>query len=334
MNRHYLPDLGFHEDGIKGRTHRSIRVRTEQAKAWRQRRMLPLPRRCSVAGREPRVIDPDAWIPTTQLVEDTVRICSHLAGDIDAVRGIAHSGLLPATQIAVMRHRPLYSVGAFANDPAQILNCGGGWRMMGTLPNVADNPKRVLIVNDTAWRGAAMDRVRRLAARRWPEAQILTAVIYAHPQAVPLLDYAACSYAGLHYLEWNLFNSSHLDPAYGYRLVSDLDGIFCRDIAPDDDDDGPRYLAAIRSALPIQRPNRRPVAVIVAARLEKYRSETEAWFRRVGICWQRLIMGPWRSLRERNQGWPENVLRLKSEAYLASGFNLFVESDPFLAPYP
>ena len=192
-----------------------------------------------------------------------------------------------------MRHRPLYSVGALRTIP-QILNCGGGWRMMGTSPNVADNPKRVLIVDDTAWHGDAMDRVRRLAARRWPEAQILTAVIYAHPQAVPLLDYAACSYAGLHYLEWNLFNSSHLDPAYGYRLVSDLDGIFCRDIALDDDDDGPRYLAAIRNALPIQRPNRRPVAVIVAARLEKYRSETEAWFRRVGIRGSAFIMGPWR----------------------------------------
>jgi uncharacterized HAD superfamily protein len=145
------------------------------------------------------------------------------------------------------------------------------------------------------------------------------------------LDYVACSYGGLHYLEWNLFNCGHVDPALGCGLASDLDGIFCPDIAAEDDDDGPRYLAAIRNALPIQRPNRRPVPVIVTARLEKYRSETEAWFRRVGIRWQRLVMGPWQSLRERNQGWPGNVIQLKSEAYLASGFNLFVESDPFLA---
>jgi hypothetical protein len=203
--------------------------------------------------------------------------------------------------------------------------------MLGTLPHVADKPKKLLIVDDTAWHGIAMDRIKCLAAQRWPEAQILTAVVYAHPQAIPLLDYAACSYAGLHYLEWNLFNTSHVDPAMGGGLASDLDGIFCPDIASDDDDDGPRYLAAIRSALPIQRPNRRPVPLIVTARLEKYRSGTEAWLRRVGIRWQRLLMGPWATLRERNQGWPENVIRLKSDAYLSSGFNLFVESDPFLA---
>ena len=45
-----------------------------------------------------------------------------------------------------------------------------------------------------------MEYVKRLAARHWPEAQVLAAVIYAHPQTIPLLDYAACSYAGLHYL--------------------------------------------------------------------------------------------------------------------------------------
>ena len=43
-------------------------------------------------------------------------------------------------------------------------------------------------------------------------------------------------------------------------------------------------------------------------------------------------MGPWKTLAERNLGLPENVMRFKSEAYLKSGFNLFVESDPVLAP--
>jgi hypothetical protein len=115
-------------------------------------------------------------------------------------------------------------------------------------------------------------------------------------------------------------------------MASDLDGIFCPDIFAEDDDDGPRYLAAIRRALPIQRPNRRPIPLIVTARLEKYRAETEVWLRRVGIRWQRLIMGPWETLRQRNQGWPENVVRLTCEAYLASGLKLFVESDPLLGP--
>jgi hypothetical protein len=154
----------------------------------------------------------------------------------------------------------------------------------------------LLIVDDTAWHGIAMEHIWRLAAGRWPGAQIVTAVIYAHPQTLHLLDFVGCSYAGPHYLEWNLFNTAHVDPAVGGGLVSDLDGILCRDIAPDDDDDGPRYLAAIRNALPIQRPNRRPIPMIVTARLEKYRSETETGLRRAGIRRQRLAMGPWETL--------------------------------------
>jgi hypoxanthine phosphoribosyltransferase len=288
--------------------------------------------RSSVVGPEPVVVDPNTWIPTTRLVQDTARLCSYLPGDIDAVLGIARSGLLPATQIAVMLHRPLFSVKTFESDPAQILDCGGGWRMLGVPPYgpMAD-PKKVLIVDDTAWHGIAMQHVKRLAARRWPKARILTAVVYAHPQTLHLLDFVACSYGGPHYLEWNLFNASHVDPAVGGGMVSDLDGILCPDIAPEDDDDGPRYLAAIRNALPIQRPNRRPISVIVTARLEKYRADTESWLSRAGIRWQRLVMGPWQTVGERNQGWPENIVRLKSEAYLASACKLFVESDPLLA---
>jgi hypoxanthine phosphoribosyltransferase len=312
-------------------THEGIRGRIEETKAWRLRRTQS-PRRTSIAGPDALVIDPNTWVSTTRLVEDTARLCSRLPGDIDAVLGIARSGLLPATQIAVMLHRPLYSVGTFETDPAQIQHCGGGWRMLGTLPHASlAAPKKLLIADDTARHGIAMERVVRLAARKWPDAQILTAVIYAHPQTLHLLDYVACSYDGPHYLEWNLFNTSHMDPAVGGGLVSDLDGILCPDIASKDDDDGPRYLAAVRNALPIQRPNRRPIPVIVTARLEKYRTETEVWLRRAGIRWQRLIMGPWKTLQQRNQGWPENVVRVKSEAYLASGFNLFVESEPFLA---
>ncbi len=312
-------------------TRQNLRIRVAGAKVWRRQRMLYTPPCASINRSLLRTIDPNAWIPTTQLVEDTTRLCSYLPGDIDAVLGIARSGLLPATQIAVMLHRPIYAVGTFETNPAAIIHCGGGWRMSGTFPHTTASPDKLLIVDDTAWRGTAMERIKRLAAQRWPEATVLSAVIYAHSQTLHLLDFAACSYDGVHYLEWNLFNTGHVDPAAGGGLVSDLDGIFCPDIAPEDDDDGPRYLAAIRNARVIQRPNRRPVPVIVTARLEKYRAATQSWLRRVGIHWQRLVMGPWKTRAERNRGWPENVVKLKSEAYLKSGFNLFVESDPLLA---
>jgi hypothetical protein len=66
-----------------------------------------------VSGFEPVVVDPKTWITTVRLVEDTARLCSQLPGDLDAVLGIARSGLLPATQVAVMLHRRLFSVRTF-----------------------------------------------------------------------------------------------------------------------------------------------------------------------------------------------------------------------------
>jgi hypoxanthine phosphoribosyltransferase len=323
---------------------RGIGSRVDWAEARRRWPRASVGTGSVVAGPEPVAIDPKTWITTVRLVEDTARLCSQLPGDLDAVLGIARSGLVPATQVAVMLHRRLFSVRTFETDPAQILDCGGGWRLLGTgdrgqgtgdrgqgTGNRGEGLKKVVIVDDTAWHGIAIQHVKRLAGQRWPGAQLFTAVVYAHPQTLSLVDYAACSYGGPHYLEWNLFNASHVDPAVGGGLVTDLDGILCPDIPPENDDDGLRYLAAIRSALPIQRPNRRPVSVIVTARLEKYRAETESWLRRSGIRWQRLTMGPWPTLRQRTEGWPENVVRLKSESYLSSGCGLMVESDPQLA---
>jgi hypothetical protein len=155
MSPECLRNVGRKEGQTK--TRQGIRAQIEETKAWRIRRMLPSPRRPSIAGPEPLVINPNTWVPTTQLVEDTARLCSHLPGNIDAVLGIARSGLLPATQVAVMLHRPLYSVGTFETDPVQILHCGGGWRMLGTLPHARlAAPRKLVIVDDTAWHGIAM----------------------------------------------------------------------------------------------------------------------------------------------------------------------------------
>jgi len=165
----------------------------------------------------------------------------------------------------------------------------------------------------------------------WPTAKILTAAIYAHPQTLGLLDFAACSYAGPHYLEWNLFNTVHLDPTYHSGTGTDLDGILCRDFTAEEDDDGPRYLAAMRTMLPLHRPDRLPVPLIATARLERYRAETEAWLRRSGIRWQRLVMGPWATRAERDAGYPANVIARKVDAIQAASVGLFIESDPHQA---
>jgi hypothetical protein len=59
------------------------------------------------SAAQARIVDPNTWITTRQLIDDTAWLCGHLPGDIDAVVGVARSGLIPAQQIACMRHLPL-----------------------------------------------------------------------------------------------------------------------------------------------------------------------------------------------------------------------------------
>jgi hypoxanthine phosphoribosyltransferase len=282
-------------------------------------------------GRWPpriEILPPEAWITTARLMEDTARLCSHLPGDIDLVLGIARSGLIPAVYIATMLHRPVWTVGTFAERPQEIVPCGGGWRMYGLEQPEHPEPAKALIVDDTAWHGIAIQRTRELARRRWPHARIATAVVYAHPQ-VPILDYVACSLSGSHLLEWNLFNTSHADPAMpGNGCGTALDGILCRQFTAEENDDGPRYLAALRMMPVLQRPNRAALPFIATARLEQYREETEAWLARAGIRYGELIMGPWATRAERDAAYPDNVVQLKVEAIRRHKVHLFIESDP------
>jgi hypoxanthine phosphoribosyltransferase len=174
---------------------REIGARVDWAEARRRWPRASAGTGSVVCGPEPVVVDPRTWITTVRLVEDTARLCSQLPGDLDAVLGIARSGLLPATQVAVMLHRRLFSVRTFETDPAQILDCGGGWRLLGTgdrgqgTGDREQSLKKIVIVDDTAWHGIAIQHVKRLAGQRWPGAELFTAVVYAHPQTLSLLDY-------------------------------------------------------------------------------------------------------------------------------------------------
>lgn len=266
-------------------------------------------------------LDPDTWITTARLAADTARLAS-LLPPLDAVLGIARSGLMPAAQIAALHHAPLLSIGSFGPGPSAIRDCGGGWRMLGQ-----DRPvRRVAVVDDTTAHGIAMRNSAAAARGRWPRAEILRAVVYAHPSTLAELDYWAEILPGPHYLAWNLFNAQH-----GETLATDLDGVLCPDPPFERSDEDPVYLDAIRSAPVWQRPRRRRLPLIVTARLEKWRGETEAWLARAGIQYGRLVMGPWATIHQRNEDWPDKAVRLKADAYLTSGCKLFVESDPIQA---
>lgn len=249
---------------------------------------------------QPGEASPISWISTSRLVEDTMRLCSKLPPDIDAVVGVARSGMLPATHIATMRHVPLYVTSVDRTGrPSPIVHCGHGCRMTGYPKRP---PRRVLIVDDTARGGWSASHLRDHVAKFWPMAKVETCAVYVHPDARGFIDYPGEIYNCHHFLEWNLFNASILS-----MMASDLDGILCDE----------------KTGLPLQWPRHRPIPLIITGRPRWHRSPTIAWLRKHRIAYSKLEMGPWSKVPSE-----EKVAEWKARVLSRTDFQFFIESSP------
>jgi orotate phosphoribosyltransferase len=265
-----------------------------------------------------RVVDPNSWVTVRQLIDDAAWLGGHLPGDLDAVIGVARSGLMPAQQIAGTRHLPLFACRiSWSHAEEAVVDVGNGWRLCDYQLRPL---RKVLLIDDTAWYGRSMDWATTVVRRWLPGAEIVRAAVYATSHSQAFLDAWACTYDGLHYLEWNLFNSGHAE-----TLATDFDGILCPDFTAEEDDDGPRYLEAMRGRPALQTPRRAVLPAIITSRLEKYRSETMQWLADYGIRYRQLLMGPWRTRAERERA---DVAGWKARQFLSTGLKMFVESDP------
>jgi hypothetical protein len=162
-------------------------------------------------------------------------------------------------------------------------------------------PKHVLLIDDTAATGWAMDHHAPLVRAAFPDARITRAVVYCHPSAIRSVDLYHASYAGAHYLEWNWANAGHAE-----RCAFDFDGILVPNGA-----DTPLYV-----------PRRFPVKLIATGRPESARAASEAWLRRWGVRWDRLEMRP-ESIADDD----ESIARWKAGVYSSSSCTLFAESE-------
>lgn len=266
------------------------------------------------------------YVTTARLVADTARLAMHLPADVDAVVGVARSGLLPASLVAALLHLPEYAVSRWAG----VVDVGHGSRLAAgdpahlTGPRPPAEPTHVLVIDDTAARGRQMPHARRLVRERFPGARVTTAVVYAHPLGRRAVDRCAAVLPGDHYLEWNWINSPHL------RAVAvGLGGVLCEPCRPGDDDDGPRYAQHVRDARRLHAPQNFAVPVIVTGRHERYRPETEGWLRRHGAKWERLVMRDFP--RPPADRFAAEVARFKAAAARRHGVRLFAESCPVQA---
>jgi hypoxanthine phosphoribosyltransferase len=226
------------------------------------------------------------FVTTAQLWEDVKLLMAKVPSDVTAIAGVARSGLNVGTMLSMLLHLPLYAV---RQNEGDIIEAGSGWRI-----GKKQTRGRVLVVDDTVMTGNSFKAIDGLIAERWPKRT--TAAVYVNPDALKKPDIWARDLPWPHLLEWNLFNSV-LSP----NVAVDFDGILCHDCPPGSDDDGPKYEQFLRTAKPLYLPRKAPIPLIVTARLERYRPQTEEWLRRHGLQWHRLVMGPWTDLRERQR---------------------------------
>jgi len=227
----------------------------------------------------------------------------------DVVIGIPRSGMLPASIIATHLQLPLADPVGFTRG---IVHGRSG---AAVAPG-----KRVLLIDDTVNKGAAMARASAQLPR---DVKITRACIYGPYQVerpAEIVDISLEHCAGPRCFSWNLAKHIRL-PRWGF----DFDGVLCRDPQREENDDGTRYANFLATAEPIFIPQR-PIGHIVTGRLEKYRGATEAWLRRHGIGFQSLTMMTFATKGERMAHGGRG--QWKAEQARRLGVEMFIESCP------
>lgn len=272
-------------------------------------------RRSHVSNAFRHIDGPVRFVTASQFQEDIKLLLSKIPGDITAIAGVARSGLSAATMLSMYLHLPMITIRQTMND---IVPTGNGWRLGGS--KHVDPKGKILVVDDTVMTGNSIKAIAPLVSKELGNA--VYASVYVNPLAARKPDIWAVDLQWPHLLEWNLFNSI-LSPS----LAVDFDGILCRDCPIGSDDDGPKYLEFINNAQPLYVPRRVPIPLIVTARLEKYRAETEAWLNRYGIAWHRLVMHPAKTLKERQL---DDMAVYKAKHYLNWSLNHRASPGPII----
>jgi uncharacterized HAD superfamily protein len=129
---------------------------------------------------------------------------------------------------------------------------------------------------------------------------------------------------------------------FSKSFAVDFDGILCYDAEKEQDDDGERYIDFIKNAKPLYLPRKKPIPLIVTARIEKYREITEEWLANHNIQFDKLVMHEAKTLREREldniskykahhiNKWAENNINLKPLIFFESDDNQAKQIKSFL----
>jgi len=241
----------------------------------------------------------------TALWRDVLGLIPRLPA-VDAVVGVPRSGMLPATMLAVALHVPLAQV----EDNGELLTRAGS-----RLCETGTAWDHVLVIDDACYHGAFVERYRALREHH----DVTTACVYGGPETHKRVDVVGRVAERPRVFSWNLLNNS-----LAKSFCCDLDGVLCRDPSEAENDDGEAYREFVRTAEPLLRAQF-PLHAIVTSRLEKWRSETEAWLRKHEIEYEHLVMAPYAGKAERQRA--NRYADDKADYYAATSCHAFIESS-------
>ena len=238
---------------------------------------------------------------------------STLPKDFDLIVGIPRSGLLVANLLALYLNKPLTDVEGLCEG--RILSAGPRY---GKRPDFS-KIRKVLVVDDSVCSGSQMRKTKAIIEKANLPFDIYYGAVYVTPRGTKEVDFW-CEIVNLpRVFEWNIMHHDILQ-----NSCVDLDGVICRDPAPEENDDGQKYKEFIKNAELLIIPTKK-IGWIVTCRLEKYRYLTKEWLRKHGVQYDHLIM---LNLPDKETRQKLRIhAKYKAEVYKSTKAILFIESS-------
>ncbi|WP_323906308.1 phosphoribosyltransferase family protein [Aeromonas veronii] len=238
--------------------------------------------------------------------------------DIDLVVGVPRSGMLPASMIALHLNTPLTDIYSYIDN--RPLMAGQTRRVKKNSLSQCNQAKHILVVDDSIASGKSMQTAMSLLSEIKNNVKITYCCIYGVPEAKSIVDIVFENVSMPRVFEWNIFHHQVVESA-----CFDIDGVLCVDPTNDQNDDGDEYIKFILNAEPLFIPTKK-IKFLVTSRLEKYRSETEAWLKKHNVNYERLFMLDLPDAETRRKLGAHS--KFKSEVYKSDmTTTLFIESE-------
>lgn len=251
-------------------------------------------------------------------IEDLNRYIATNLGKVplgtDLIVGVPRSGLLAANMLALHLNLPFTDVEGFING--KILQSGS---RLKSYMKPFEAYKKVVIIEDSVWSGGSIQEVREKVEGLYPDKELYYSAVFVVPEATQKVDFYFDICPLPRIFEWNLMHHNNLQ-----KCCVDIDGVLCKDPSEDDNDDGARYEEFLSNAEPFFRPSR-TIGYVVTNRLEKYRSQTEAWLAKHNIQYNNLIMLDLPNKEARREA--NNYGGFKASVYIKYDCALFIESS-------